>query len=234
VGAGKAKMTQEAEIAAAVRRLFDLPVAVAVTRPDAVHPALWEGEATLIARARPARIAEFTAGRSAAREAMRQLGYAPEPILATSDRAPIWPPGLVGSISHCADWCIAVLAPQSDMRALGVDIEDDGPLPADLLQEVCSPIEVARLQGQAPLGAAKRIFCAKEAAYKAQYPLTKTLFGFDRLEVTLTEGATAFEAEFTQATECFTRGEKLPGRVALVAGHLVSGVAIGQIDRKGA
>ncbi|HBB84480.1 MAG TPA: phosphopantetheinyl transferase, partial [Sulfitobacter sp.] len=78
-------MTQEAEIAAAVRRLFDLPVAVAVTRPDAVHPALLEGEATLIARARPARIAEFTAGRSAAREAMRQLGYAPEPILATTD-----------------------------------------------------------------------------------------------------------------------------------------------------
>ncbi|MFC6642447.1 4'-phosphopantetheinyl transferase superfamily protein [Sulfitobacter profundi] len=78
------------------------------------------------------------------------------------------------------------------------------------------------------------MFCAKEAAYKAQYPLTKTLFGFDRLDVTLSAENPAFDAQFTQDTERFKRGEKLPGRIVSVAGHLVSGVAIGQIDRKGA
>ena len=86
----------------------------------------------------------------------------------------------------------------------------------------------------ADLAVAKRIFCAKEAAYKAQYPLTKTLFGFDRLDVTLSAENPAFDAQFTQDTERFKRGEKLPGRVVSVAGHLVSGMAIGQIDRKGA
>lgn len=232
--AGKARMTQGAEIAAAVRGLFDLPVAVAVTRPDAVHPPLFDDEAALIARARPERIAEFTAGRSAAREAMRHLGYAPKPVLATSDRAPIWPQGLTGSISHCADWCIAVLVRDSHARSLGIDIEEDRPLPGDLLDEICSQSEIAQLQEAGHLAAAMRIFCAKEAAYKAQYPLTRTLFGFDRLDVTLPADNSAFDAQFTQDTECFRRGDKLPGRIVSVAGHLVSAVAIGQINRKGA
>ncbi|HCQ59273.1 MAG TPA: phosphopantetheinyl transferase [Sulfitobacter sp.] len=231
--AGGVEVTAEAEIKTAVRSLFDLPVAVAVTQIDRPHPPLLGDEAAVIARARPKRVAEFTAGRHAAREAMQALGHPPAPVLASPDRAPIWPQGLTGSISHSDVWCIAVLARCSDVMALGVDIEKDSPLPKDLLAEICLPSEITRLGG-ADLAAAKRIFCAKEAAYKAQYPLTKTLFGFDRLDVTLSAENPAFDAQFTQDTECFKRGEKLPGRVVSVAGHLVSGVAIGQIDRKGA
>ena len=221
----------EAEIAAALRALFDLPVAVAVTRPDATHPPLLPGEAAHLARAQPVRIAEFTAGRSAARQAMQELGVAPQPILTAPDRAPIWPVGLVGSISHCADWCVAVLAHSSTYAAIGVDIEDDSPLPDDLADEICSPTERARAAGQSC--GTKRIFCAKEAAYKAQYPLTGALFGFDRFEVFL-NATTGFDAEFTQETKGFRRGDNLPGRILSVAGHLVTGVAIGQIAPKGA
>lgn len=233
MAAGGNEVTPEAEIAAAVRGLFDLPVAVAVTRPDASHPPLLDDEATIIARARPVRVAEFTAGRSAARKAMELLGHPPAPVPASADRAPIWPQGLTGSISHCAAWCVAVLARDGDVAALGIDIEEDSPLPSDLLHEICTPAEIARI-GRADMAAAKRIFCAKEAAYKAQYPLTKTLFGFDRLDVTLRANGSAFDAEFTQDTERFRRGDKLPGRIVSVAGHLVSAVAIGQIDHKGA
>ena len=233
MAAGGGEVTTEGEIRAAVQAIFDLPVAVAVTRPGRAYPPLLAGEAALIARAQPKRVAEFTAGRHAAREAMQALGHPPAPVLASADRAPIWPPALTGSISHCDDWCIAVLARRAEVETLGVDIEDDSPLPADLLTEICLPAEITRLGG-ADLAAAKRIFCAKEAAYKAQYPATKALFGFDRLEVTLSGDNTTFDARFTQDTEGFSRGNKLPGRIAAVAGHLVSGVAIGQIDRKGA
>jgi len=219
----------EAEITAALRALFDLPVAVAVTRPNAVHPPLLAGEAAHLARARPLRIAEFTAGRSAARQAMQQLGMAPQPILTAPDRAPIWPAGLVGSISHCADWCVAVLAESRIYASIGVDIEDASPLPDEPAAEICSPTERARANGE---NDTKRIFCAKEAAYKAQYPLTGALFGFDRLEVLLNADG-SFDARFTQDTKGFRRGDSLPGRVLSVADHLVTGVAIGQIAPEG-
>lgn len=224
-------MICEAEIAAALRGLFEGPVAVAVTRPAAPQPPLMPGEATHLARARPVRLAEFTAGRSAARQAMQALGLPPQPVFTAPDRAPIWPAGLVGSISHCADCCVAVLAHARDYAAIGVDIEDDSPLPDDLVAEVCTPSERARMAQ--PQASAKRIFCAKEAAYKAQYPLTKTLFGFERFEVQFSTRH-AFEARFTQATKGFRRGDYLPGRIASVTGHLVTGVAIGQIAAKGA
>ncbi len=220
-----------AEITAAVRTLFDRPVGIAVTRPAAPQLPLLPGEAAHLGRARPARIAEFTAGRSAARQAMQQLGALPQPVFAAPDRAPIWPAGLVGSISHCAEWCVAVLAHRDDYASLGVDIEDDAALPDDLAEEICSPSERADMAGQ-PKGT-KQIFCAKEAAYKAQYPLTKTLFGFDRFEVHFSD-SNRFTARFTQTTKGFRRGDYLPGRIVPVKGHLVTGVAIGQIRSKGA
>ncbi|MEP2952885.1 MAG: hypothetical protein ABJO84_01415, partial [Sulfitobacter sp.] len=58
--AGGVEVTAEAEIKTAVRSLFDLPVAVAVTQIDRPHPPLLGDEAAVIARARPKRVAEFT------------------------------------------------------------------------------------------------------------------------------------------------------------------------------
>tara|TARA_R110002049_G_scaffold23781_7_gene84821 strand:+ start:33244 stop:33924 length:681 start_codon:yes stop_codon:yes gene_type:complete len=221
-------------IAQAARGLFDLPVAVGVTRPIDVQPDLLPGEAAVIAQAVPGRRAEFRAGRAAARQAMVALGGAPQAVLAAPDRAPIWPAGLVGSISHNADYCIAVLALAQDAAALGIDIEDDSPLPRDLVHEVCVANERARIAGPDAAHLAKRIFCAKEATYKAQYPLTGLLFGFDQIEVTLGGDAGSFTARFVKPTGRFAVGDCLPGRIAQVAGHLVTGVAIGQITAKGA
>lgn len=215
--------TEAAEkIAVALRGLFDLPVGVGVTIPGQAYPPLMAGEAAPLTRARPARVAEFTAGRHAARLAMRDLGHAPQRVLTAPDRAPVWPPGLVGSISHSAHWCLAVVAEAGTCRAIGIDIEDDSPLAADLAAEVCSPVERAE---SAPFHGAKGIFCAKEAAFKAQYPLTRALFGFDGLAVRMT-GAGRFDARFTQATSGFSKGDNLPGRIVSVAGHLVTGVAL--------
>ena len=225
------RSSASAEIAAAVRGLFDLPVGVGVTIPGRAYPPLMAGEAAPLTRALPARVAEFTAGRHAARLAMQNIGLAPQRVLTAPDRAPIWPAGMVGSISHCARWCVAVVAQEADCRALGIDIEDDSPLPDALAAEVCSAAESEK-QAASPHGA-KGIFCAKEAAYKAQYPLTQTLFGFDRLAVHMQDDG-RFDARFTQATSGFSEGDNLPGRIVSVAGHLVTGVAIGQIERKGA
>jgi 4'-phosphopantetheinyl transferase EntD len=142
--------------------------------------ALWEGESAAVARAIPKRRTEFAAGRSAARAAMAEIGLAARAIPQGNDRAPLWPAGLVGSIAHCDACCIAAVAMQEHYAALGVDVEPATPLASDLFEVICTPAERAWLDDQPDPGLmAKVIFSAKEAVYKAQYPLTGKMIGFD-------------------------------------------------------
>ena len=69
--------------------------------PRAVNEGLLPEERGAVAKAVPKRVAQFTAGRVCARRALAQLGNTePVPILMGEDRAPQWPAGYVGSISH--------------------------------------------------------------------------------------------------------------------------------------
>lgn len=170
-----------------IAALFGGPVAVAVLRIDGVHPPLMHPEAQAVARAVPKRRAEFTTGRAAARLAMERLGLPPQAIPAAPDRSPVWPEGVTGSISHAGVFCAAVLSRDSS-HLLGLDIEDPAPLDPDLWPLVLTPAELDRL-AKAPeeqrATIAKRIFGIKEAAYKAQFPLTGAVIGFHALEVVL-------------------------------------------------
>ena len=166
-------------IEAALRDMLGPSVAVALTDPRDPVDDLMPEEQTHIARAIPKRRFEFAAGRRAARQALAELGQPSTAIPQAPDRSPIWPDGLTGSITHCDTLCIAALAPQTCHRSLGIDIEPATPLPADLHDVICTALDrldLAALPAAARGLHAKQIFCAKEAFYKAQYPLTlKTL-----------------------------------------------------------
>lgn len=167
---------------------LDTTIGFAMTPIDAPTGDLFPEEAdTLSHRALPARRAEFRAGRAVAHRAMQALGLAVSPVLAAPTRAPIWPRGLVGSISHDATRAVAVVARARDHRALGIDVEPATPLDRELWPEVLTAGELATLDahGIAPGLAAKLIFCAKEAVYKAQFPLTGRVLGFHEVDVTL-------------------------------------------------
>ncbi len=134
----------------------------------------------------PARLAEFAAGRSAARQALRGLGFAPAAIPMGPDRAPLWPEAATGSISHCAGACLAVMGLARDYRGLGLDIEPLHPLPEELWSTVLRPEEHKHINDLPPLQQglqALRIFVAKEAAYKAQYAITRHIFDFHTLRI---------------------------------------------------
>lgn len=104
------------------------------------------------------------------------------------NREPLWPNGVVGSISHDADTALSVLSP-SWCYLIGIDIE---PLVAEtdwgwLTDEVLSPrerclIETSDIALRRWLPTA--LFSAKESFYKALYPLTQCIFGFDVLTCT--------------------------------------------------
>lgn len=174
-----------AELERSIGALFGAGVSVAVTDSTATQPPLLPTEQFAMRRAVPQRLAEFTAGRAAARIAMQRLGLPPQAVPAAPDRSPVWPAGLNGSISHANGICAAVLTRDASRR-LGLDVEDPAPLETDLWPLVLTPAEMEELNAvaQGERGTiAKQIFCIKESAYKAQFPITGAVIGFQALEV---------------------------------------------------
>ncbi|MEX1236317.1 MAG: 4'-phosphopantetheinyl transferase superfamily protein [Roseovarius sp.] len=216
--------------------LFADEVEIVLVDPRTPQPAHWAEEAGSIMRAVPARVQEFAAGRAAARAAMVALGRAPAAVPAGPDRAPIWPEGLVGSISHCAHLCIAALAPRVQIRAIGVDLEEAAPLDCNLIPEVCTVAERAWLACQ-PENArgilARLIFSAKECTYKCQYPLTETLFDFDTLEITPDLDTGQFEATFARPVGEFAAGARLSGRFTMEDDVIACGMTLARKPRWG-
>lgn len=180
-------------IEAALRNMLGPSVAVALSDPRETTDDLMPDEQAYITRAIPKRRYEFAAGRRAARHALTELSLPPTAIPQARDRAPVWPKGIVGSISHCDTHCVAALASQSTCRSLGIDIEPAIPLSAELEPVIATPSEQRVLQ-TLPLAQrlqrAKQIFCAKEALYKAQYPLTGLRLGFHDVELELSQDQT--------------------------------------------
>jgi 4'-phosphopantetheinyl transferase EntD len=175
-----------------------LPASVAVVE---ANPAQWEAEmlpeeASVVARSGPRRRREFAAGRACARLALARLGHQPAPLLPGPDRAPAWPPGTVGSITHCPDYCAAAAARRSELRALGLDAELNQPLPQGVSELVCTPAELEWSASTEHHGPDWRtlIFSAKESVYKAWQPLTGEWLGYRDVELRVDAEAGTFEA----------------------------------------
>lgn len=205
---------------AALAQLFPPGVAVSVVAIGAEGPPLFPEEAEAVSGAVPSRIAEFVAGRQAARRAMAALGYASAPISAGRDRAPVWPEGLSGSISHAEG--IAAAAVRAG-APLGLDLEADAELEVDLWPLICNPAELEALPIAYRGLAVRQAFAAKEAVYKAQYPLTGQLIGFDAVSITF-RGAD-FIAGFLQDVGPLPRGHEMHGRMTRTGGLILAGVA---------
>ncbi|MER2510247.1 MAG: 4'-phosphopantetheinyl transferase superfamily protein [Amaricoccus sp.] len=216
-----------ARLDAAARDIFPEGLGVAVLDPRVFYAGLAPDEAAALAGTVPRRAREFTAGRVAARRAMREIGFLDRSVPAGVDRAPIWPDGLVGSIAHSAERCVAVVAPAADWSSLGVDIEPDAPLEETLWDSVLRPEELAWLDAR-PAGdrarLARLIFSAKECAYKCQYPLTRALLDFDDFSIAIEAGA--FHARFQRPVSPFGQGAALSGRWTAAEGALLTALAL--------
>src|SRR4051812_37106994 len=82
---------------------------------------LFLAEEAGVANAVPARRAEYAAVRSCARAALERLGLGAVAVPAGADRAPVWPTGVVGSMTHCESYRAAAVAPAAAWVGLGID-----------------------------------------------------------------------------------------------------------------
>jgi 4'-phosphopantetheinyl transferase EntD len=203
------------DVGAAPAGLFPAGVVLAVAGPgDDVAPLAPEEEA-LVARAVERRRRDFTAGRACARAALSALGFPPAALGARPERDPIWPDGVVGSITHTDGWVAAALAPAERFAGLGHDAEPEAPLDDDVIRIVCRPGEPREPH------AAKAVFCAKEAVYKAVFPSTREFLEFHDVEVRFARGAVDGGGAF-EATVLAT-GLVVPGRLARADGLVRAG-----------
>ena len=151
-------------------------------------------EEPLIARSVAKRRNEFITVRHCARVALGELGVAPVPILKGEKGEPCWPAGVVGSLTHCEGYRGAVVGQADAARSVGIDAEPHGVLPDGVLDAVSLPAERDELAAlPAELHWDRILFCAKEATYKAWFPLTRRWLGFEDAHIVFdvdSDGAT--------------------------------------------
>lgn len=152
----------------------------------------------MIARAVDGRRREFAAGRDCARRALELLGAPVGPILAGKRGEPIWPAGVVGSITHCRGYRGCAVAAATDLSAIGIDAEPHEPLPEGLLARLAGAEEMSDLEDLTRAGPEiawdRLLFSAKESLYKAWYPLTERRLGFEDTVLTIDPEERSFSA----------------------------------------
>jgi 4'-phosphopantetheinyl transferase EntD len=108
------------------------------------------------------------AGRDIARSLCGKLGVSAAGIPRSPRRYPIWPAGIIGSITHDSEFAAAVAAPADRFGGVGIDIEPAVPLAPDIRNLVGQPEEWADFSNFALYD--KALFSIKEAVFKAIYP----------------------------------------------------------------
>lgn len=132
------------------------------------------------------RLREYIAGRLLARQAFDVLGYGNKALPVGKNREPLWPAACVGSITHTDEICVVVVADRAEMLAIGIDMEPMRSIEPGLWRVICDTQELRKFPANRPLGLSVLwAFSAKEAFYKAQFPLTGVDLDFLDVDVEL-------------------------------------------------
>ena len=138
---------------------------------DAGQPVLLAPEEeALVAEAAPKRRRDFALGRSCARAALSKLGEDRVAIGRDKNGAPLWPEGVMGSITHTCGYAAALVARLGQFSGVGVDAERLGGVTQNLWPRLFDAEEreyLIGLEAEDQTRAATLFFSAKEASHKA-------------------------------------------------------------------
>jgi 4'-phosphopantetheinyl transferase EntD len=213
-----------------------LPSAVVVvdTREELLDIELFPEELVALGRAVEKRRREFISARACARQALERLGMAPCAIVNGERGQPLWPRGVVGSITHCAGYRACALAREAQVLGVGIDAEPHAPLPEGVLGQIARAEErpqLARLAAAEPAVHWDRLlFCAKEAVYKVWFPLAACWLGFEDATLTIDPTGGAFQARLLKPWPGTTVAlpEVLEGRWLVREGLVLTAITLTQ------
>jgi 4'-phosphopantetheinyl transferase EntD len=156
------------------------------TREKKNDSVLFENELILSRKFSEKRNIDFSTGRYCARKALDQLNLDSVEILIGVNREPLWPEGIVGSISHCDSLIGAIVAKIENYTSIGLDIEEIGKIEKSLWSLLFTKSEISFLSGLSvkDCGLFSTVFFSmKESFYKLQYPLTNMFLDFKDVEI---------------------------------------------------
>lgn len=173
---------------------------------------------------------EFTAGRHYARTALQALGAELSPIAVSSDRCPIWPRGIVGSITHTDHYAAAALAKASEFDGIGIDLEHLVSLTSQMVDLVTTDTERQSWTKRAWRPELRNelallTFSAKEAAFKAYYPLCRRMLKFKDIEIHYSSHEDGFSITTSRTLEDDPLLQTIEGRF-VVTEHFVATSAL--------
>lgn len=158
------------------------------------YDALDTNEQDIVSDAVPKRRAEFGDARWCAHQALGEMGCpSMDPILKGEHGMPLWPDGVVGSLTHTTGFRAAVVADSSQVRAVGLDAEPAEPVAPGFVETIARPGEIPQLFRLREAGvecADRLLFSAKEATFKSWYPMTRRWLEFGDAEVDLRDDGT--------------------------------------------
>ncbi len=168
-------------------------------RSHSIHPE--EGQ-VLSPRACAKKRTEFALGRAAVRHALRELGEGSFPVLRGGQGQPLWPEGIMGSITHCWPWAVALVVKSEKPFAIGIDLENlEKARMVDISGLICTGSELVWAHGgfdfQERLA---MIFSAKETVYKAFYRFCRRYIDFKEIELSWFPDRQLFRMAFLGGT----------------------------------
>lgn len=198
---------------------FELPfvepkVALVCGRVEDHVRGLLPGERSGLARMGDTRRREYSSGRRVARHALGMLDFHRSAVSARG-RMPVWPRGIVGSITHSRSLALAMVGRRRDVAGIGVDLE--------LGQRVTDPLARRVLLEREREQVAEQdwptmLFAAKEAVYKAVNPLVGEYLEFTDVEISASPAGT-YRAAMTRPAESKAAVEAGAGWFQGVEGH---------------
>lgn len=173
------------------------------------------------------RQAEFFAGRLCAKYALVYWGIVGV-VGRHMNRAPIWPAGMIGSISHSGNYAMAIAIPKVQADLVGIDCEKriDDTRARELAKTVLTHSEYG-LSARSGLSFSDFFvlsFSAKECLYKALHPKVARFFGFSAAElIGLCPESGVFHIRLTEDLAAdWSKGRHFVGYFKFTESHVVS------------
>ena len=183
-------------------------------------------EELAVSNAVQSRRLEFAAGRNLARRALASFGYADASLPANANRVPVWPRGVVGSITHTSSHAAAAVGSTADgIAAIGIDLEPAEDLDRDVWPLVLTPTEqhnIENCSGGLRDFLAKLHFSAKECTFKCQYTLSNQMLDFIDCELAFELDQQRFSATLNRDCPPFKDGDTLTGVFRMGSGLLAT------------
>lgn len=136
-----------------------------------------------------ARRADYLAGRVCAQAALTLIQKGTESVATGLGGEPLWPEGVVGSVSHSVSLAAASVTADAHVFAIGLDIQAPASRSAKI--SLCNIASIRADLGRISLPLNSEIkpilpellFSARESFFKAFYPVKKLRIGYEAVEL---------------------------------------------------